>query len=164
MQNKPRRSNPERILDGEGPAWPDLLERKMAVLLIAEDDDDVRTILGVLFTGHGFTVVTARDGSEALQLAQQRRPDVVLTDIDMPGLDGEGLCKALRADPRLHTVPVAILSGSQMDRSLRAHDLAFCELMIKPTSNRILIANIKRLVERGSHEHGVGSAECRFAA
>jgi len=84
----------------------------MAVLLIADDDADLRTVFSVLFTRRGFTVLTATDGAHALRLARQHRPDVVLTDFDMPGMDGVQLCRALRDDPRLRTVPVALLSGS----------------------------------------------------
>jgi CheY-like chemotaxis protein len=84
----------------------------MAVLLIAEDDIDVATVLERLFRRDGFAVFTAADGTTALQTARREHPDVVLTDMDMPGLTGLQLCRAIRDDPVIRDVPVAILSGT----------------------------------------------------
>ena len=136
----------------------------MAVLLIADDDADVRAVLQMIFTRDGFTVVAAPDGRQALRLAQQHRPDAVLTDLDMPEMDGLSLCRALRADQRLRTVPVAVLSGSLLPGDARADGFALCERLLKPMSNRDLVAVMWRLVERGRHEHDDRSAACLPAA
>ena len=135
----------------------------MAVLLIVDDDDDVRAVLHMVLTRGGFTVLTAADGRQALQLAQRHRPDAVLTDLDMPGMDGLGLCRALRSDPRLRTVPVAILSGSLLPGDPRVRGLALCERLLKPMTNRELLVTMQRLVARGGHEHD-DSAACLPAA
>lgn len=84
----------------------------MSVVLIAEDDADIRYVLTRLFTRAGFTVITAPDSATALQTANERRPDVIVTYLDMPAKTGLQLCQAIRANPHLHTVPVGILSGS----------------------------------------------------
>ena len=136
----------------------------MAVLLIADDDADLRTVFSVLFTRRGFTVLTATDGAHALRLARQHRPDVVLTDFDMPGMDGVQLCRALRDDPRLRTVPVALLSGSLAAGDPRTEGLALCRLLAKPMSNADLVAAVQRLVDGGGHEHAADSALCLPAA
>lgn len=83
----------------------------MAVVFIAENDIDVNAVLERLFTRAGFTVLSAPDGRTALQIAARQQPDVVLTTLDMPGMTGLQLCAAIRADPVLADVPVAILSG-----------------------------------------------------
>jgi CheY-like chemotaxis protein len=136
----------------------------MAVLLIADDDADLRAVFSALFTRRGFTVFTAPDGDHALRLARQHRPDVVLTDYDMPGMDGLQLCRALRDDPRLRTVPVALLSGSLASGDPRTEGLALCRLLSKPLSNADLVAAVQRLVDRGGHEHAADSAHCLPAA
>ncbi|MEV8510573.1 response regulator [Actinoplanes sp. NPDC051475] len=73
----------------------------MTTILIAVDSDDVRMGLQRLFTRAGFTVHPAPDGHAALQASTPANPDVVLTDLDMPHLDGRGLCRAIRDDPTL---------------------------------------------------------------
>lgn len=134
----------------------------MPVLLIADDDDDVRLALEVLFTRRGFRVVTAADGATALRLAGQHRPDVVLTDFDMPGMNGVQLCDALRTDAHLRTVPVALLSGSVRPGDLPGR--ALCQVLTKPTPNADIVATVQGLVARGDHEHEASSAHCLPAA
>jgi CheY-like chemotaxis protein len=136
----------------------------MAVLLIADDDADLRAVFSALFIRRGFTVLTAPDGDHALRLARQHRPDAVLTDFDMPGMDGLQLCRSLRDDPRLRTVPVALLSGSLAAGDPRTEGLALCRLLAKPMSNADLVAAVQRLVDGGGHEHAADSALCLPAA
>ncbi len=83
----------------------------MAVILIAEDSPDIRTIPAPVFTRTGYTMLTEPDGAAAWHRAQAEHPDVVLTDLDMPYLNGLQLCH-IRRHPTLHTVPVAIPSGA----------------------------------------------------
>ena len=108
----------------------------MAVLLIAEDNADVCSLLERLFTRAGFTVLTAPDGLVALRMAVQRRPDVVLSDLDMPGMTGLQLCRAIRRDPVLRDIPLAILSGSLLPGDTRAAQAEVCGVMLKPFANR----------------------------
>jgi PAS domain S-box-containing protein len=78
------------------------------ILLLADDDPVSRKLLLLQLAPFRFEVVTASDGQSALELAQRRRPDVVLTDVLMPRMDGFRLCLALRKDPRLTHVPVLL--------------------------------------------------------
>src|SRR3712207_4114118 len=121
----------------------------MPVLLIADDDDDLRRTLELLFTHRGFRVVTAADGATALRLAEQHRPDVVLTDFDMPGMDGVQLCEALRAGGVLRTVPVALHSGSVAHADARTRGSALCRVLPKPARNADIVATVQGLAARG---------------
>jgi len=125
----------------------------MTTLLIAEDTKDVRQVLQQLFTRAGFTVHTAADGQTALALARCHPPDVVLTDLDMPGLDGLQLCQAIRADPALRDTPVAILSGGITPDDPRTADSQACGVWLKPFSNNDLIAAVQHLADVGHHPH-----------
>lgn len=87
------------------------LQRSRETVCIVDDDSDIREIYGMKFRREGFTVVTARDGEEGLQVVRQERPDVVLLDIQMPVLDGLGVLKILKGDPDLAKIPVVILSN-----------------------------------------------------
>lgn len=82
-----------------------------AHILVAEDEPDIRANLGRLLRLEGFDVSLAAGGGQALQMARARRPDLVLTDLMMPGMDGHQLLRALRADPHTAGVPVVCLSA-----------------------------------------------------
>ena len=125
----------------------------MTTILIAEDTDDVRDVLQRLFTRAGFTVRTAPDGRAALQLAREDPPDIVLTDLHMPHLDGLQLCQAIRQDPALTTIPVAILSGGLQAGDPRLADAHVCDVMLKPFTNRELIIAVRRLADTGRHRN-----------
>jgi len=81
------------------------------LVCIVDDNDDIRDIYSTKFRREGFTVVTAKDGEEALSVIQKERPDVILLDIQMPVLDGLGVLKALKSDVDLAKIPVVILSN-----------------------------------------------------
>lgn len=126
----------------------------MAVVLVVEDDIDVNAVLTRLFTRAGFMVLSAPDGATALQVALERRPDVVLTDLDMPGLNGLQLCQAIRADPVLACVPVGILSGSLRFGDPRAAEVHACGVWLKPFASTALVSAVRDLLAAGRHDHG----------
>lgn len=128
-------------------------ESDMTTILIAEDHDDVRVVLHRLFTRAEFTVLTAPDGRVALHEAQQHRPDIVLTDLNMPHLDGLQLCQAIRKDPALADIPVAILSAGIQAGDPRAADAHVCGVLLKPFVNDELVTTIRRLADTGRHDH-----------
>jgi CheY-like chemotaxis protein len=134
----------------------------MVTSLIAEDTDDVREVLQRLFTRAGFTVHTATDGQTALELARRHRPDVVLTDLDMPQLDGLQLCQAIRADPDLGDTPVAILSGGLTPGDPRPADSKACGVWLKPFGNDDLIAAVHHLADVGHHRHHGTPTSCPY--
>jgi CheY-like chemotaxis protein len=82
-------------------------------VLIADDDPDIVRLLTLTLRQEGFRLLSANDGESALRLARAERPDLVLLDWQMPGLDGLAVCRALRAeeDPRLRDVPVVLLTA-----------------------------------------------------
>jgi CheY-like chemotaxis protein len=83
-----------------------------ATVLVADDDTDILRFVEINLRLEGFQVVTARDGPEALAKAVAIRPDLVLLDVRMPGMDGYTLCARVRADARLAAVPVVIVTAS----------------------------------------------------
>jgi DNA-binding response OmpR family regulator len=83
-----------------------------ATVLVADDDTDIRRIVELNLRLEGFEVVTARDGPDALAKAVAVRPDLVLLDVRMPGIDGYTVCARIRADASLAAVPVIIVSAN----------------------------------------------------
>ena len=84
----------------------------MATILIVEDEEPVRELLGYILADAGHRAVLAIHGAEALELAAQDPPDLVLADVMMPVLDGAELCRRLKADPDTRAIPVILLSAA----------------------------------------------------
>jgi twitching motility two-component system response regulator PilG len=80
-------------------------------VLVVDDSPTLRRILGLTLQKHGYHVVEALDGEDALDLARRRTPDLVLLDTHMPGLDGFAVCKKLRQDPATARTPIVLLGG-----------------------------------------------------
>ena len=83
-----------------------------ATVLVADDDADILRVVELNLRLEGFEVVTARDGPDALAKAATVRPDLVLLDVRMPGIDGYTICARIRADARLAAVPVLIVTAN----------------------------------------------------
>lgn len=83
----------------------------MPTILIAEDNLDAMESLTELLKLNGYAVLAAQDGQAAIEIAKVFKPDVVLTDIDMPNLDGLSLCFQIKANAELENIPVVLLSG-----------------------------------------------------
>lgn len=83
----------------------------MTKVLLAEDDEFSRDMLVRRLERHGFEMIAAADGREALLAARQHRPDLILLDLDMPVLDGRGAMRALASDPRTFKIPIIVLTA-----------------------------------------------------
>ncbi len=106
----------------------------MAHVLVIDDDEEIRTLVAHMLSRAGHTVDLARDGAEGLRTLGSRRPDVVVTDIDMPNLDGHAVIEALRT---AHSgVPIVAISGggpaAKDDLLLEAMRLGAAEVVMKP--------------------------------
>lgn len=111
-------------------------------LLIVEDDRDTRSALASLLTLKGYTVITAEDGLMGLRIAKLECPDLVLTDIMMPHLDGIEMTKQLRALPRLQKTPVIIITAYG-DKASAAIEAGATQIMAKPVDPLLLLQGIK---------------------
>jgi CheY-like chemotaxis protein len=108
---------------------------------MVEDDPDIRLLFSTVLSGHGFEVITAAHGAQALKLLQSGdpRPAVIVADLHMPVMDGWQLLTALRADPELSSIPVIVLTAA--DDPHRAAPRPET-ILIKPISMEVLIAAI----------------------
>ena len=102
--------------------------------------------LGTLFLARSGRVLTAASADEALAIARREHPDIVITDLDMPGRDGADLCCAIRRDPLLAYTPVVVVIGSQRpedhSRSIRA---GATDILTKPLARAALLESVTRL-------------------
>jgi signal transduction histidine kinase len=114
-----------------------------ARILVADDNADMREYVSRLLREH-WTVEAVADGRAALEAARARTPDLVLTDVMMPGLDGFELLRALRADPRTSTVPVILLSARAGEEArVEGLQAGADDYVVKPFTARELVARLR---------------------
>ncbi len=106
-------------------------ESKNRILLV-EDDVDTRSALAMLFEMEGFDVMTAGDGEEAYDQAVNERPDLIVTDINMPKVDGLSLIKMIREDDRTDSIPIVAVSAIDKNHLNQAKELGAVAVAQKP--------------------------------
>jgi len=117
-------------------------------VLVVDDAADVRQIHTRFLHGSGMEVVTADNGTMALDVARRAVPDVIVTDVDMPIMDGLHLCRELRADALTRNVFVVIVTGDPSDQAQAAIDAGCDAILGKPCSRTLLLATIRMLLDR----------------
>ena len=90
---------------------PDELSNHVPVLLVADDDEDILTLVQLRLSRSGYEVVVARDGEEALRLAREKLPDLAVLDWMMPKASGVEVLRAIRADELTSSIPVILLTA-----------------------------------------------------
>jgi DNA-binding response OmpR family regulator len=117
----------------------------MATVLLVDDDVWLLGSLGLLIAAEGHVVRTATSGDDALRLALEGRPDIVVTDCAMPGMNGVPLVRELRQHPQLASIPVILIS----DRGRRPH-VKVSGFLRKPFPLSALLRHVHRLDRRPS--------------
>jgi len=120
-------------------------------ILVADDEPHILQVLTVKLRGAGYDVFTAGDGEEALELARTLRPALVITDFQMPFMNGLELCRALAAEPRTEQIPVLMLTARSY--AFEKADLAGSNIrgvMTKPFSPRALLDQVVALTASAS--------------
>ncbi|MDI6101156.1 response regulator [Actinoplanes sp. NEAU-A12] len=116
------------------------------MIVVAEDHEDIRYVLKRSLERAGHRVVAAADGMAALQAIREHRPDLVVTDVDMPHMTGLDLCRAIRADDSLRHIPVVVASGSLMPGDNQAEAAGASATLLKPFVPAQLLALIAQLL------------------
>ena len=118
----------------------------MTRLLLVDDEANLRHALGYALRQEGYDVVAAEDGQQALALFRTARPDVVVLDVMLPGLDGFEVCRRLR---RESDVPILMLTArdTELDRVVGL-EIGADDYLVKPFSTRELIARVRALLRR----------------
>ena len=123
-----------------------------AVILIAEDDGDIRGLLRLYLEGEGFRVVEAADGQAALDLARTENPDMAILDVMMPQLNGYEVTRALR---RYSDIPILILSAKSQDNDkILGLNLGADDYIAKPFNPVEIVARVKAQLRRAARTGG----------
>ena len=121
----------------------------MTKLLVVEDNQQSLYLLQVLLTRSGFEVEAAVNGAEALQLARSAPPDMVISDILMPVMDGFALCRAWKADERLKDIPFVFYTATYTDP--RDEELALSlgatRFVVKPQDPEAFVTLLREVIE-----------------
>ena len=119
------------------------------VVLVVEDDSKSRKLVRDLLTFKGYQIIEAETGEEGVDLAQERRPSLILMDIRLPGIDGIQALERLRAEVATRGIPVMAMTASVMsgDRQ-RVLDAGFDAFQSKPIKIKDFVAAVEQLLDR----------------
>ena len=119
----------------------------VTTILVADDHPDIRAYVRRHLEAAGYRVIEAADGEDALASVRRRLPDLVVSDVMMPRLDGLGLCRAIRADPETDFVPVLLLTAkAALEDRLGGLTEACDDYLTKPFDVRELVARVQNLI------------------
>jgi CheY-like chemotaxis protein len=119
-------------------------ERRSAVILVVERDPHVRELEAFFLDRAGFAVDFARDGHEALELIASLKPDVVISEVLVPRLDGLALCRRIKANPE--TAGTKVLIFSILAAAGRAKDAGADAFLMKPLAEQKLVETVQALI------------------
>jgi DNA-binding response OmpR family regulator len=137
---------------------------KKGTILVIDDEKDLIELVRYNLENDGFDVIAATDGQSGLDVVKKHRPDLVVLDLMMPGLDGLQVCQQLRADPRSARIPLIMLTAkaTEADRIIGL-ELGADDYITKPFSPREVIARVKALLRRSNtrddHQQVIRSGE-----
>jgi CheY-like chemotaxis protein len=120
-------------------------------ILVADDETHILHVVSLKLRNAGFIVITARDGQEALEMAQQEKPDLIITDYHMPQLSGLELCQRLKQDPATSAIPAIMLTarGYQLDPA-DTEQSGILRMLSKPFSPRQLLTTVNEVLEQAA--------------
>jgi CheY-like chemotaxis protein len=120
-----------------------------ACVLLVEDEDQLRRVMKDLLQREGYKVAEARDGIQALDQVDRFAPDVIILDLNLPGLDGYGVLAQLRSRPATREIPVMVLTAKgDEDNEVRVFELGADDFVTKPFRARSLTARIEAVLGR----------------
>lgn len=137
-------SNTLAAIEGEAVA-----SEQQAQILLIEDNPDVRAFVREQLLDFGYQVHTAKDGLEGVEIALDLIPDLIISDIMMPRLDGYGVAKALKSDPKSSHIPLILLTSKASEESkIEGLEQGIDDYLLKPFNSRELKVRISNLIEQ----------------
>lgn len=121
----------------------------MAVILVVDDEEPIQELLKFNLEKEGYTVLLAYDGPTALEIIEEKYPDLVILDVMLPGMDGLEVCNQLRQNSKVQEIPVIMLTAKaeEIDKVLGL-ELGADDYLTKPFSPRELLARIRARLRR----------------
>jgi two-component system, OmpR family, alkaline phosphatase synthesis response regulator PhoP len=122
-------------------------------ILVVDDEEDILELVRYNLSKERYRVSIALSGEIALQKAREERPDLILLDLMLPGLDGLTVCRELKRDPLTSSTPIVMLTAKGEEADIVVGlELGADDYIVKPFSPRVLQARIKAVLRRGDHD------------
>ncbi len=132
----------------------------MALIMIVDDSPTEVHVMKTALEQHGFDTVSAANGSECLDMAKSMRPDLILMDVVMPGINGFQATRTLSRDPQTAAIPVVVISTKDQETDrIWAMRQGAVDYMTKPVSASALIAKAQEVLERVCDGSDAGDLE-----
>ena len=127
------------------------MKDRTETILLVEDEPDILDMVRYNLERAGFKILAAEDGEEGLLLAKSDRPDLIILDLMLPGMDGLDVCKALRRDEQTQHIPVLMLTArrNEVDRVLGL-ELGADDYVVKPFSPKELVLRVRAILRRSN--------------
>lgn len=123
----------------------------MFTILVVDDEEDILELLSYNLRKYNFNVITATTGEEGLKLALAQKPNLILLDVMLPGIDGIHLCKILKNNPKTQRIPVILLTAKNEEADIvYGLESGADDYVTKPFSPKVLIARINAALRRKS--------------
>ena len=119
------------------------MEKK--TILIVDDETDLLKLLNERLTNKGYSVITADNGDDGIRLAREKKPDLIILDILMPGISGTEVAQTLKGEPGTKTMPIIFLTClyTREDAAVRGHNIKGNFFIAKPFDADMLLAEIE---------------------
>ena len=138
--------------------------REQPLVLVVDDDPLMREMLEITLEDEGFVVTAAEDGAAGLARFDSMRPDLVLTDANMPVMNGFALCEALRAHPAGRHIPILMLTAAGDSQSIRrAFTSGATDFATKPLQEELIGYRLRYLLEASRNMRDLARSESRLA-
>ena len=118
-------------------------------VLVVEDEADVADLLRYNLTNAGYNVLISAEGDKGLAIAREKRPDIIVLDLMLPGLTGHEVCRALKGDPNTVSIPIVMLTAKgEPHERVKGLELGADDYVTKPFSPRELVLRVQALLRR----------------
>lgn len=131
----------------------DETQRSRPLILVVEDDPDIAQLLKITLTKENLDLHWVDSGAEAFAVIQEKRPDLVLLDLMLPGQSGFQVCQSIKDSPATSHIPVLMISARNQEKDiLDGYELGIDDYITKPFSPKVLVAKIRRVLDRDGED------------
>ncbi|MFL5384171.1 MAG: response regulator [Longimicrobiaceae bacterium] len=117
------------------------------LILVVEDNEDTRFVFSAILNYDGYRIVEAVNGEAGVACALAHRPDLIITDIDMPVMDGFAAARLIRGDSRIQQIPILVVSGREFTAAQQAEaNVLFNGYFAKPMQPSRVLSEVQRLI------------------
>jgi two-component system, cell cycle response regulator len=137
------------------------LDDQPSLVLVADDDGVTRAIVSSWLKRAGYAVIAASDGEQALQLARDQHPDLLLVDVTMPGRDGYDVCRAIQAESTTPPPVIFLTAHTNTDARVAGLDAGAVDYIVKPFANEELVARVRAALRTKATHDGLAERAAR---